>query len=135
MPGFEKSKFAQNKFIKTTVIALQFVLGLSVIMMIYGLLSKDPLNPGNAINHDLIFNACFLLGAIIICIALVIRFIPSRLLFDKLTDHSNFAERYREQYEQKSEKSNEFLFLGIMVIIIAGILQIIVWLFTRPVLH
>ena len=84
-----------------------------------------------SINLDLIFNACFFVGALIICVALVIMIIPYRFLFDKLTDHSNIAERYREQREQKSKKANEFLFLGMSVIIITGIVQIFVWLFSR----
>ena len=110
--------------LKILVYALQFILATSVVMMIYGLAIKG------SVSLDLIFNACFLVGAVIICVALVVMFMPSRILFDKLTDHTNFAERYREQRERKREKANEFLFLGVAVIIIAGLIQIIAWLFT-----
>ena len=94
-------------------------------MAIYGYFAQG------SVSLNLIFNTCFFIGALIIMVALIVMFLPSRFLFDKLTDHSNLGERYREQRERKQEKANEFLFLGIWVILISGVLQVIIWLFTR----
>ena len=92
-----------------------------MVMMIYGIIR-------GSIDLDLIFNACFLVGAIIIGAALVVLILPSRALFDKLTDHSNIVERTRELRERKRERAISIIFLGIMVIIITGIIQIFFWL-------
>lgn len=112
-----------NKIVKIIFFSLQFILAAAVIMIIYGFFA------GAAVNLDLIFNACFFIGALIICVALVIKFSPFRFFFDKLTDHSNFKERYWEQRERKNEKASEYLLMGITVIVITGLLQIVVWLF------
>jgi hypothetical protein len=113
-------------FVKHIIVALLFVLGTAVIMIIFGLLTR------RSVNFDLIFNACFFVGVLITGIALVIIFMPARLLLsDKLTDHSNIADRYRELRERKREKANEFLFLGITIIMISGLIQLIFWYFTH----
>ena len=112
-------------FLKTVVIASQFVLGIAVIMMVYGLIATG------SINLDLIFHASFFVGVIIIGVGVVVMIVPSRELFSKLTDHSNFVQRTKEIRERKMEKALGFLSLGIMIMLITGIIQVIVWLPTR----
>ena len=73
----------------------------------------------------IIFNAGFLAGAIIICAALILMFIPTGLFTsDKLSDHSTFLERIMEKREQRRKKAYEFLFIGIIVIVITGLIEL-----------
>ena len=71
-----------------------------------------------------VFPANFALGAFIICIGLVMTLAAGRIKFDTLTDHSTFAERFFEKYARNKEKAAGFLFLGIAVIIVTGLIQI-----------
>ena len=71
-----------------------------------------------------VFNANFLAGALIICVALVMMLLPGSLKFDKLTDHTTFSERFIEQRSKRQKKAFEFLYLGLCIIIITGLIQI-----------
>ena len=104
-------------FIKTLVVSLQLMLTAALISAGYGFFRGAP--------FAYVFNVNFLLGAIIICIALVRMFLPVRIKSDKLTDHTTIGQRYAEQHGQKQEKAYEYLFLGISVIIITGLLQLL----------
>ena len=119
--GFVKSSFSKSRFLKLVIIAFYFTFGTAVIIMTFGLFTRG------SVNFDMIFNACFFIGALIICVALVMMFLPYRVIFEKLSDHSNVAERYREQRDQKNLRANEYIFVGIMVIMMTGLAQLIVW--------
>ena len=112
-------------FLKTTSIAFQFVIGTAVIMMVYQLIRDGSLD------QELIFNACFFVGIIIIGVSFVVMILPSRALFEKTIDHSNIVDRTKEYRERKMERAYSVLIMGIMIILITGIIQVIVWLPTR----
>ena len=73
-----------------------------------------------------IFPACFIIGAIIILISIVILIIPSRFLINfKFIDHSNFTSTMMEKRENKRKFAYEILYLGMSVIITAAMLQLL----------
>ena len=105
--------------IKTITNSFKLILIISALSIIIGFFTHGRFTLAH------IFNANFLAGAFIICIALVMMFVPASFKFDKLTDHTTFAERHLEKHDQKKKKAYEFLFVGLTIIIIAGIIQII----------
>jgi len=106
-------------FLKTAVISLWVCLVTSVLAIIYGFITV------HAFTLAYIFNANFLAGSILICIALVRMILPDRFKPDKLTDQTTLGERYFDKRRQKQEKANKFLFSGILVIVIAGLAQLV----------
>ena len=70
------------------------------------------------------FVACLLLGVLFIFMGLLVRLLPNFLKVDKLTDHTTFAERFSDKHIEKQKKGNEFLFLGLLIVIISGLIQI-----------
>ena len=106
-------------FAKTVVLSLQLILVTAVLSIGYGFITRG------RFTLAYVFTANFLIGAGIICVALVMKFFKVRFKFDKLTDHSTFNERFMEQYKQTQEKAHTFLFLGLLVIILTGVIQII----------
>ena len=110
-----------TEFIKTVLISLQFVIVTSLLSVIYGFIRRG------VFTLAYVFNTNFLVGAAIIFLGLLMMFLPAsfKLFFDKLTDHTSFAERYAERHLEKQKKAYEFLFIGISVIIITGIVQLL----------
>jgi len=106
-------------FGKTVVFSLQLILVMAAISVVYGFIAQG------RFTLAYVFRLNFLVGAIIICVALVMKFFSFRFKFDKLTDHSTFNERFMEQHKQTQEKAHTFLFLGLLVIIITGLIQIV----------
>ena len=94
------------------------ILVTAVLSIGYGFIAK------RRFTLSYIFYANFMLGAIIMSIAVVMMILPARLKLGKLTDHTTLAQRYTEQHAQKQEKAFEFLFLGLSVIIITGLIQL-----------
>jgi len=108
-----------GRFVKTVITALQFLLAASVAALIYGFAVKGVFTPAY------IFPACFITGAGVICVALVVMILPSGFKPDRLTDHTTFAERYYEKRREKQKKAYGFLSLGLAITIIAGLLQLL----------
>ena len=121
------------KFLKTALIALQFILVTALLSIVYGFIVR------RHFTLAYIFHANFLVGTIILCVALLIFVLPAGLIHnrltgkipgfkpDKLTDHTTYMERrYAEKHMEKQEKAYEFLFLGLMIMIITGLLQLLV---------
>ena len=91
-------------------------------MVLYGFITRKGLDLRN------IFNANFFIGMLIICVGIVVLFAPARIFKkDKLYDHSTYVQRHVEHREQKQGKAYEFIFLGILVIINTGLIQLALW--------
>jgi len=111
---------------RTVLIALQFILAAFVAGIIYGFIAEG------AFTLAYIFNASFSLGAVIIGIALIIMIVPANFSFDKLTDASTFTERYYiDKHSKKQKKAYGFLFLGLLIIMMSGVLQLILAVLVR----
>ena len=105
--------------IKTILISLLIVLVVSVAGGVYSFVREG------GVNARIVFNANFAVGALIIGAALVMMLIPAGLLKnDKLSDHSTFAERVLEQRERKRKKAYGLLFIGIMMTVKTGLIQL-----------
>ena len=103
---------------RVIIISFLLIIIISLAAAVFGFVSGDR-------GHiQMIFNANFATGAIVIFAALVYMIIPVNLLkSDKLADHST-VERVLERREFKRKKAYELLFIGIMVILIAGLVQL-----------
>ena len=114
-------------FIRIVIIALSLIFITSLVSLVYGHITSDGLN------LRIMFNANFLVGAIIIGAAMALVFPLTRLFkFDQLTDHSTLTERHKEMREQKRKKGYEFLFIGILVIVITGLVQLVLTMSPWP---
>ena len=109
-PVFKNFAFALSAILTATIIAI--ILGFVV-----------PTENGFTLAY--IFPANFLTGAILICLALVRLILPASFKPDKLTDSSTLIERQFEQRKEKQQKAQVFLFSGILVIVIAGVVQLV----------
>jgi len=107
------------RFVKTLVLSLKFMAVASVLALGYGFLSR------RTFTLAYVFNANFLLGAIIIAVAFLRMVLPAGFKPDKLTDHTTFMERYYEdRHVPKQKKAYEYLFLGLLVIVVTGVIQL-----------
>lgn len=123
MPLGQQAIGTMKGFVKTLVDSLVLIFVVSVLAVVYGFVTNG------ALTFAYVFNANFLVGAVIICIGLVMLFLPASSRFDKLTDHTTFVERYYwERYRPRQKKAYRFLFLGILVILVAGIVQLLLTL-------
>ena len=112
-------KIQMNAFVKNIITSLQLILGTAVLAVCYGAIRW------RVLTFMYVFNANFIVGAFIICIALVLLIIPALLKPDKLLDHSTYVERISELRRQKREKAYGFILLGIQIIIITGLIQLL----------
>ena len=107
-------------FFRNILVSLQLILVMTVLSLVYGFVVRG------GFTFAYVFNGNFIAGAFVICVALIRLILPARFKFDKLTDHTTFGERYyAEQHREKQKKAHEFLFLGITMIVITGLLQLI----------
>ena len=104
--------------VKTAVISLQLILATTVLSVVYGFIRRG------TFTLVYVFNTNFFVGAIITTIGVIRIFLPDFFKFDKLTDHTTLFQRYAEQREKKQEKAYEYLFLGMLVIVITGLVQL-----------
>jgi hypothetical protein len=119
-------------FLKTVVIALQFILVTAVLSIVYGFIAH------RQFTLDYVFRANILVATIILGVALLLFMLPAALIHnkltgklygfkpDKLTDHSTYMERqYVDKHQEKQKKAYEFLFLGLSIMIITGVIEIL----------
>jgi len=121
----EEIKLALKRIGKTVFIAFQLVVVVSVISVIYGLVTDGKFT------ISYIFIANFATAALVIAAALVILIIPAnmsaRIRKSNLIDHTTYKEAYMEEREKKREKSYEILYLGITALLLTGIIELIVY--------
>ena len=98
----------------------------SVFAIIYGLIATRTFTP------SFIFDFNFLTGAVLIGISFAFLLHPSGVKSDKLTDHSTLIERHYNKNISKREKAYIFLFAGILVILITGLIQLLLALVVNP---
>jgi len=123
-----------EEFRKTVFIALQSILVIAVISVIYGLIVH------RRFTLEYVVTANIIVGTVILCVALLLFMLPAGLLhnrltgkltgfkWDKLTDHTTYMERrYAEKHLEKQQKAFEFLFLGLSIVIITGLLELALW--------
>ena len=117
---------------KTLLIALQAIVVIGVIAVIYGLIVH------RRFTIEYIFTANIIVATIVLCVALLIFMLPAGLIYnkltgkligfkpDKLTDHSTYMERrVAGQHMEKQKKAYEYLFLGLAMMIITGVLEFV----------
>ena len=105
--------------LKTFITCLQLIIIIAVVSIGIGFIIRG------GFTFAYVFTANFFAGVVIICAALVMMFLPASFKLDKLTDHTTFNERYVEKQGQRKERAYEFLFLGIMMIITTGLIQLL----------
>jgi len=108
---------------KILFISLFAILAATIIAIILGFIL--PSDDGFTLAY--IFPVNFLAGAILICIALITLILPASFKPDKLTDSTTLMERQFDQRKEKQKKAYGFLFSGILVIVIAGVVELILW--------
>jgi len=114
-------------YLKTVLIALQFILLTSVLSTVFSLIRQG------RFSLDYVFTANFFIGAVIICFGLFMKFFPGMAFFknlktDKLIDHSTFNERFIFGiYLPRQEKAYGIVLLGSAVIIITGLIELTLW--------
>ena len=121
-------------FIKTAVIALQFVLVTAVLSIVYGFFERGRFTLAH------IFNTNFAVGAIILSVAVIMMFLPPRAIFNRWTSRiSGFrtdrltgqaapedtAGYIMDEHQKKQKKAFEILSLGLLIIIITGVVQLL----------
>jgi pilus assembly protein TadC len=121
------------EFRKTILIALQFIIVTGLLSIGYGLIVH------RRFTFEYIVIANIIVGTIILCVALLIFMLPVALIhnrltgkltgfkYDNLTDHTTYIERrYAEKHLEKQKKAYGFLFLGLSILIITGLLELLV---------
>ena len=116
-----------SQLLKLISTSLTCVLLIAAGGIIFGFLSGDGLTFLYA------YNANFVIGALVVASGIVVLFLPGKLSFkrNKLVDHSTYVERTRDEREVRQKKGYELIYLGIFIIVIAGIIQIAHWLIMR----
>ena len=106
-------------FLRILLLSLMFILIAALLSIVHGFFSDNEWVFSN------VFTWNFLLGGFFIVVGFVKLVIPVRIK-DKLIDHTTFVERYLgDQHKAKQEKSYTFLYLGLQIIIITGLVQLL----------
>jgi hypothetical protein len=113
-----------EKFIKLITTSLVCVCIIGLCGITYGLFAVRSFTLLYA------YNANFVIGAILIASGVFLLFMPTKISFkkDKLVDHSTYIERTSDAREARQGNAYELIFLGIANIIIAGTIQVVLWL-------
>ena len=120
------------EFRKTVLIALQAVILIAIISVVYGLIVH------RRFTLEYVVFANVVVGTIVLGVALLIFMLPAGLIHnrltgkltgfkpDKLTDHSTYMERrIAEKHLEKQKKAYEYLILGLSIMIITGLLELL----------
>jgi len=123
-----------EEFRKTVIAALQSIVLTTVVSIIYGFIAH------RRFTFEYVFIANIIVGTVVLCVALLMFMLPAGLIYnrltgkltgfkwDKLTDHTTYMERrYVEKHQEKQRKAYEFLFLGLSIMIITGMLELVMW--------
>jgi len=106
-------------FIRTVVIALLFILVTAAASICYGFISLGRLT------FAFVFKWNFLVGAFFLAVGFIFLILPASFKLDKLIDHTTIAERYyAERHMQKQKKAYGYFYLGLLIMFIAGFIQI-----------
>jgi len=86
---------------------------------------------GEGLTFAYAYNANFIIGAMLMGAGIVLLFLPISLSHkrDKLTDHTTYVERTQDERALKQKKAYDLIYLGILNVINAGIIQVAHWLF------
>ncbi|MCL2608918.1 MAG: hypothetical protein FWD94_03315 [Treponema sp.] len=106
-------------FARALIMALRCMAAASVLALLYGFAERGFFTLAH------LFPANFLSGALLILIALLMMILPFGFKPDPLTDHSTFGERLYRNREERWKRAYGFLFAGMLVIGIAGIVQVL----------
>ena len=106
---------------KVLLLSTSFILFITIVSLVYGRVVVG------ALTFRYVFSFNFIVGAIIILLALVVLIVPVEFSkrTSKLIDHSNYASTVVEKRENKRKTAHEILYLGICIIIIAAVAQLI----------
>ena len=108
-----------ERFLETVFISLQFIFVTTISAIGYGFFAQG------RFTFAYVFSANFLVGTIIILVGLVLTSMPVRLRDSKLIDHTTYGQNYVEIREKKREKALEFIFLGMLNVVLTGIIQLV----------
>ena len=106
----------KNAFAKTVIVSLSAMAAAFILSIVYGFFAA-----GN-FTLAYVFNANFLAGSGLICLAFIKMALPTGIKHEKPAEHPDMTEFF-EQHRQKRKKAYRYLFSGILVIIIAGLIQ------------
>jgi len=106
---------------KVLLLSTSFILFITIVSLVYGRVVVG------VFTFRYVFSFNFIVGAIIILLALVVLIVPVEFSKrgGKLIDHSNYASTVVEKRENKRKTAHEILYLGICIIIIAAVAQLI----------
>ena len=106
---------------KITLLSIRFIFFITMGGLVYGRVVTG------ALTLRYVFLANFIVGAIVILVALVVLIMPVEFSkrSSKLIDHSNYASTIVEKRENKRKTAFEILCLGIGIIIIAAVIQLL----------
>ena len=122
-----------SAFIKTVFIALQFILVTAVLSIVYGFFER------RGFTLAYVFNTNFVVGAVILSVAVIMMFLPPRAIFNKWTSRISSFKKDKEtnqvapedstgfvmeQHQLKQKKAFEILFLGLSIIVMTGLIQL-----------
>ena len=114
-------------FIKLITTSLACVLIIAICGVVFGFLTGDGLTLLYA------YNSNFVIGSFLVFTGIVMLFLPGKLSFTRnnLIDHSTYLERTKDERDVRQGKGYELIFLGILIIIIAGTAQVVQWIIMR----
>lgn len=111
-----------KQIIKTISTSAVIVAIVAVIAAVYTVVTQDffTLQP--------MFNANFIAGGLITATGVILFIIPPILRKSQMVDHSNFGAVLMELREKRRKQAYELLFTGMGVIMIAAVVELLLWL-------
>jgi len=109
------------KFLKIALISLFIIIVVAGLSIIYGFIAHG------VFTLRYIFNANFLVGAVLIAIGIVIMFLPSAFISagKSWLEKSSFLERSYDNREKRQEIARIILWLGLFCMILTGLIQLL----------
>jgi flagellar basal body-associated protein FliL len=110
-----------KRFLKLLLVSLIFIVAVAVLSIIYGLIAHG------VFTMRYVFEANFLVAILLITGGVVVMFLPSSFMLrkDRLVDGSTFIERAFEDRENRQQKARVVLWVGLLNLFFAGMIQLI----------
>ena len=99
-------------------VSMIFIIAMSLIAIIFGYIRDGIFTLAH------VFNANFAMGAFFLIAAILRMIIPVWVKPGIMTDHTSIAEIYSDKRREKQGKAAVLLYLGLMVILFTGLIQL-----------
>ena len=114
-------------FLRLLLLSACLIAAIAALSVVYGFIAHRYFTP------RYIFDANFLVGAVVILIGVLVMFLPAAVFtkVGKSLDRYTYFQRSLDDRETRQKKARYVLWVGILIMVLAGLAQILLSLVMR----